>query len=95
MEMARVDASVSLFFLVHDSLCMSTIGALGSDEQKQRFLPRLAAFEHVGCWALTEPEVGDTNQRRRKTCLEGVSSEPNNRTVVSACSCSGQRVLHF
>jgi alkylation response protein AidB-like acyl-CoA dehydrogenase len=67
MEMARVDASVSLFFLVHDSLCMSTIGALGSDEQKQRFLPRLAAFEHVGCWALTEPEVRETITTPRST----------------------------
>lgn len=57
-EMARVDASCSTFVLVHSSLAMLTIGLVGSEAQKQRYLPSLARFDSVGCWALTEPDYG-------------------------------------
>ncbi|EFJ49890.1 hypothetical protein VOLCADRAFT_58804 [Volvox carteri f. nagariensis] len=58
VEIARVDASMSTFLLVHSYLAMLTIGLLGSEEQKQELLPRMAKFELVGCWALTEPSNG-------------------------------------
>ncbi|GIL48383.1 hypothetical protein Vafri_4643 [Volvox africanus] len=58
VEIARVDASMSTFLLVHSHLAMLTIGLLGSEEQKQELLPRMAKFELVGCWALTEPSNG-------------------------------------
>lgn len=58
MEMARVDASISTFFGVHSGLAMGSIHLCGSEEQKQRWLPRMAAFEKIGSFALTEPEVG-------------------------------------
>eukprot|EP00898_Chlorokybus_atmophyticus_P002239 jgi/Chlat1/3015/Chrsp201S03281 len=58
MELARVDASVATFVLVHNALAMATIGMLGSEEQKSRLLPALARFQHVGAWALTEPDYG-------------------------------------
>jgi len=55
---ARVDGSVSTFFLVHTFLATLTIGLLGSEAQKQDLLPDLASFRKVGCWALTEPSHG-------------------------------------
>ncbi|KAK8928454.1 Acyl-coenzyme A oxidase 4, peroxisomal [Platanthera zijinensis] len=57
-ELARVDASCSTFVLVHSSLAMLTIGICGSEVQKQRYLPSLARFNTVACWALTEPDYG-------------------------------------
>ncbi|KAG2441458.1 hypothetical protein HXX76_003080 [Chlamydomonas incerta] len=58
VEMGRVDASCSTFLLVHSHLAMLTIALLGSEEQKQELLPKMAKFELVGCWALTEPSNG-------------------------------------
>jgi acyl-CoA oxidase len=52
VEMARVDASCSTFLMVHNSLCMLTIGLLGSEQQKQELLPSLASLEHIGGLAL-------------------------------------------
>lgn len=48
VEMARVDASCSTFLMVHNSLCMLTIGLLGSEQQKQELLPSLASLEQIG-----------------------------------------------
>src|SRR5260370_3396802 len=58
MEMARVDASISTFFGVHTGLAMGSIYLCGSEEQKQRWLPPMAAMEKIGSFCLTEPEVG-------------------------------------
>lgn len=58
MEMARVDASMSTFFGVHTGLAMGSIYLCGSEEQKQRWLPSMAAMEQIGSFALTEPDVG-------------------------------------
>jgi glutaryl-CoA dehydrogenase len=58
MEMARVDASIATFFGVQSGLCMGSIYLLGSEEQKQEWLPRLQSFKAIGAFGLTEPEVG-------------------------------------
>ncbi|GFR46240.1 hypothetical protein Agub_g7786 [Astrephomene gubernaculifera] len=58
IETARVDASMSTFLLVHSYLAMLTIGLLGSEQQKEDLLPKMAKMELVGCWALTEPSNG-------------------------------------
>jgi glutaryl-CoA dehydrogenase len=58
MEMARVDASISTFFGVHTGLAMGSIYLCGSEDQKRRWLPPMAALEKVGAFGLTEPEVG-------------------------------------
>jgi glutaryl-CoA dehydrogenase len=58
MELARVDASFATFFGVHDGLAMGSIYLDGSEEQKQKWLPQMASFDKVGCFALTEPLVG-------------------------------------
>ena len=58
MEMARVDCSLSTFFGVHTGLAMGSIYLCGSEEQKQKWLPQMAALEKVGAFGLTEPLVG-------------------------------------
>jgi glutaryl-CoA dehydrogenase len=57
-ELARADGSVNTFFGVHSGLAMGAIGLLGSEEQKQRWLPPMARFERIGAFALTEPDHG-------------------------------------
>ncbi|GAA1347755.1 acyl-CoA dehydrogenase family protein [Arthrobacter roseus] len=57
-EIARADGSVNTYIGVHSSLGMGSINMLGSDEQKQRWLPAMAKLEKTGAFALTEPEHG-------------------------------------
>jgi len=57
-ELARVDPSVALIVAAHTSLCANHIYLFGNDEQKRRYLPKLASGEWLGCWALTEPGSG-------------------------------------
>lgn len=58
VELARGDASVCTFFGVHSGLAMSSIAMLGSEEQKQRWLPAMARMEKIGAFGLTEPQHG-------------------------------------
>lgn len=58
MELARGDGSISTFHGVHSGLAMNAIAMLGSEEQKARWLPRMARLELIGAFALTEPEHG-------------------------------------
>jgi glutaryl-CoA dehydrogenase len=57
-ELARGDASVCTFFGVHSGLAMNSIAMLGSEEQKQQWLPPMARMEKIGAFALTEPNHG-------------------------------------
>jgi glutaryl-CoA dehydrogenase len=58
MEMARVDTSISTFFGVQSGLAMGSIYLLGSEEQKQEWLPGMQQLKIMGAFGLTEPEVG-------------------------------------
>lgn len=58
MEMARVDVSFATFFGVQSGLVMGSIYLLGSEEQKQEWLPSLKSLKAIGAFGLTEPEVG-------------------------------------
>ncbi|OHB77476.1 MAG: acyl-CoA dehydrogenase [Planctomycetes bacterium RBG_16_59_8] len=58
MELNRASASVGITMSVHNSLVASPILHFGNDEQKQRFLPRLASAEAIGAYALTEAGAG-------------------------------------
>ena len=58
LELARGDASVCTFFGVHSGLAMHSISMLGSEEQKQRWLPAMARIEKIGAFGLTEPNHG-------------------------------------
>lgn len=57
-ELERVDSAYRSFASVQSSLVMHPIYVFGTEDQKQRFLPRLAAGELVGCFGLTEPDHG-------------------------------------
>ncbi|WP_327434677.1 acyl-CoA dehydrogenase family protein [Streptomyces sp. NBC_01236] len=58
MELARGDLSMSTFMGVHSALAMMSIALLGSEEQKERFLPQMARLEKIGAFGLTEPAHG-------------------------------------
>jgi glutaryl-CoA dehydrogenase len=57
-ELARGDGSVGTFYGVQSGLAMSSIGLLGSEEQKARWLPGMAKLEKIGAFGLTEPLQG-------------------------------------
>lgn len=57
-EVERVDSGYRSAMSVQSSLVMHPISAFGSEEQKQKYLPRLASGELVGCFGLTEPNHG-------------------------------------
>lgn len=57
-EMARQDGGVALFLAAHNGLCCSHLLIGGNQAQHARYLPKLAAGEHVGAWGLTEPGCG-------------------------------------
>ncbi|MFL4476245.1 acyl-CoA dehydrogenase family protein [Paeniglutamicibacter sp. MACA_103] len=57
-ELSRGDGSINAFFGVHSGLSMGTIDLLGSEEQKQRWLPAMARLEKIGAFGLTEPNHG-------------------------------------
>jgi hypothetical protein len=57
-EIARVDPSIALSVAAHVSLCTNHIYLAGSRDQKERYIPKLASGEWIGCWSLTEPEAG-------------------------------------
>lgn len=58
MEMARGDGSINTFLAVQSGLAMGSINLLGSEEQKQRWLPAMARLEKIGAFGLTEPDHG-------------------------------------
>jgi len=57
-ELERGDSGIRSFVSVQSSLCMYPILAYGSDAQKEKFLPRMATGELIGCFGLTEPHGG-------------------------------------
>jgi len=66
-EMARIDPAVTLSVAAHNSLCTGHILIAGSEEQKRRYLPRLASGEWIGAWGLTEPGAGSDAAGTRAT----------------------------
>ena len=72
-EVERVDSGYRSAFSVQSSLVMYPIHAFGSDEQRDRFLPRLRTGEWVGCFGLTEPDAGSdpSSMRTRARAVDG------------------------
>ncbi|KRP11004.1 MAG: acyl-CoA dehydrogenase [Sphingobacteriales bacterium BACL12 MAG-120813-bin55] len=58
IEVARVCGSVGLSLAAHNSLCTGHIMNFGNEEQKKKYLPKLATAEWIGAWGLTEPNTG-------------------------------------
>src|SRR5258707_2384182 len=68
-ELSRVDGSVGIILAAHTSLCSNHIYKSGSEEQKKRYLSKLATGEWLGCWSLTEPEAGSDAAGTRTTAV--------------------------
>lgn len=69
-EIARVCGSVGLSLAAHNSLCTGHILTFGNEEQKQRFLPKLATAEWLGAWGLTEANTGSDAGNMRTTAVK-------------------------
>ncbi|MGN6616011.1 MAG: acyl-CoA dehydrogenase family protein [Ilyomonas sp.] len=57
-EIAKVCGAIALSVAAHNSLCINHILTFGNEEQKQKYLPKLATGEWLGAWGLTEPNTG-------------------------------------
>jgi len=68
-EVARVCGSIGLSLAAHNSLCTGHILQFGNEEQKRRFLPKLASGEALGAWGLTEPNTGSDAGNMRTTAV--------------------------
>ena len=64
-ELERGDSGVRSFVSVQSGLCMYPIYAFGSEEQKQKYLPKMALGEILGCFGLTEPDAGSNPSAMR------------------------------
>lgn len=58
VELGRVDPSIALSMAAHNSLCTGHIMQFGNEEQKQKYLPKLATGQWIGAWGLTEVNTG-------------------------------------
>ncbi|WP_028468841.1 acyl-CoA dehydrogenase [Neptunomonas japonica] len=72
-EVERVDSGYRSAMSVQSSLVMHPIYAYGSEEQRQKYLPKLASGEWIGCFGLTEPDAGSdpAGMRTRATKVDG------------------------
>ncbi|HEY1800371.1 MAG TPA: acyl-CoA dehydrogenase [Terriglobales bacterium] len=57
-ELSRVDGSVGIIVAAHTSLCSNHIYLAGTEEQKKKYVSKLATGEYIGAWGLTEPSSG-------------------------------------
>ncbi|MFN8154498.1 MAG: acyl-CoA dehydrogenase [Bacteroidia bacterium] len=62
-ELAKVCGSVGLSMAAHNSLCTGHIMTFGNEEQKEKYLPKLATGEWIGAWGLTEANTGSDSMR--------------------------------
>jgi alkylation response protein AidB-like acyl-CoA dehydrogenase len=68
-ELSRVDGSVGIILAAHTSLCSNHIFLAASEEQKRKYLPKLASGEFIGAWGLTEPGAGSDAGAARMTAV--------------------------
>ncbi len=69
-EIAKVCGSIGLSVAAHNSLCTGHILAFGSEEQKKKYLPKLATAEHIGAWGLTEANTGSDAGNMKTTAVK-------------------------
>lgn len=68
-ELSRVDGSVGIIVAAHTSLCSNHIFLAASEEQKRKYIPKLASGEFIGSWGLTEPGAGSDAGAARMTAV--------------------------
>ena len=71
-ELSRVDGSVGIIVAAHTSLCSNHIYLAGTEEQKKKYISKLATGEYIGAWGLTEPSSGsDAGSARMNAVRKG------------------------
>ena len=94
-ELERGDSGIRSFVSVQSSLCMFPIHAFGSEEQKEKYLPRMARGELIGCFGLTEPHGGsdpsnmktNATQRGSNWVINGAKMWITNGSIADLCVC--------
>lgn len=69
-ELSRIDGSIGLSMAAHNSLCTGHILQFGNEEQKRKYLPKLATAEWIGAWGLTEPNTGSDAGNMRTVAVK-------------------------
>ena len=70
VEISKICGSIGLSVAAHNSLCTNHILMFGTDEQKEKYLPKLASGEHIGAWGLTEPNTGSDAGNMQTTAVK-------------------------
>ncbi len=70
MELGKVCGGIGLSVAAHNSLCTGHIYYHGSEEQKKKYLPKLASGEFIGAWGLTEANTGSDAMRMQTTAVK-------------------------
>ena len=69
-EISRICGSIGLSVAAHNSLCSGHIMMFGNEEQKKKYLPKLATAEWIGAWGLTEANTGSDSMRMQTVAKE-------------------------
>ncbi len=77
-ELAKGDGSVGTFYGVHSGLALGSIGSLGSDEQKARWMPDMMSLKKIGAFGLTEPNIGSN-----ATGIETTARKDGNHYILN------------
>jgi alkylation response protein AidB-like acyl-CoA dehydrogenase len=75
---SKYDGALGLTVASHNCLCTGHINLAGNEEQKKKYLPKLASGEHLGAWALTEPGSGSDAQR-----MKTFAKKINNKWIIN------------
>jgi alkylation response protein AidB-like acyl-CoA dehydrogenase len=70
VELSKIDGSIGLSMAAHNSLCTGHILQHANEEQKQKYLPKLATCEWLGAWGLTEPNTGSDAGNMRTVAVK-------------------------
>jgi len=69
-ELSKLDPSIGLSMAAHNSLCTGHILQFGSEDQKQKYLPKLSSAEWIGAWGLTEHNTGSDSAGMNTTAIK-------------------------
>ncbi len=81
-ELGKICGSIALSMAAHNSLCTGHIMAFGNEDQKKKYLPKLASAEFIGAWGLTEPNTGSDAMR-----MKCVAKEDGDYWVLNGTKC--------
>jgi alkylation response protein AidB-like acyl-CoA dehydrogenase len=70
VELTKLDPGIGLSMAAHNSLCTGHILMFGNEEQKKKYIPKLASCEYLGAWGLTEPNTGSDAGNMRTVAVE-------------------------